>query len=40
MYNSTKLITEDAIGRALRQFRVTEDIHFLQNHFLLFVAEK
>lgn len=40
MYNSTKLVTEDAIARALRQFRVTEDFHFLQNHFLLFIAQK
>ena len=40
MYNTTKLITEEAIGRALRQFRVTDDFHFLQNHFLLFIAVK
>jgi SAM-dependent methyltransferase len=40
MYNSTKHVTEEAIARALRQFRVTEDFHFLQNHFLLFIAQK
>lgn len=40
MYNSTKTITEETIVAGLRPFKLTEDFHFLQNHFLLFVAEK
>jgi ubiquinone/menaquinone biosynthesis C-methylase UbiE len=40
MYNSTKLVTEEAIARALRQYKVADDFHFLLNHFLLFIAQK
>lgn len=40
MYNNTKHIAEDTIARALRQFKVTDDFHFLQNDFLLFIAKK
>lgn len=40
MYNSTKLVTEEAIARALRPFKITDDFHFLQNQFLLFIAQK
>jgi ubiquinone/menaquinone biosynthesis C-methylase UbiE len=40
MYNTSKIVTEEAIARSLRQFRVADDFHFLQNHFLLFIAQK
>jgi ubiquinone/menaquinone biosynthesis C-methylase UbiE len=37
----TDIITvEETIAKALRPFRITEDLHYLQNQFLLFVAEK
>lgn len=35
-----KEIVEETIAKALRPFRITEDIYFLQNNFLLFIAEK
>lgn len=35
-----KSVVEKTIAKALGQFRVADDYHFLQNHFLLFVAEK
>jgi hypothetical protein len=40
MYNSTKSVTEETIERALRKYHVSDDFHFLQNHFLLFIAQK
>jgi hypothetical protein len=40
MYNSTKSVTEETIARALRKYHVSDDFHFLQNHFLLFIAQK
>jgi hypothetical protein len=40
MYNSNKAVTEETIARTLRPYKVTEDFHFLMNHFLLFIAEK
>lgn len=40
MYNSTKSVTEEVIERALRKYHVSDDFHFLQNHFLLFIAQK
>lgn len=40
MNNNDKELVEDTIAKALRPFRVTDDLHFLQNHFLLFVAQK
>jgi SAM-dependent methyltransferase len=35
-----KEVVEQTITKALQPFHVTEDIHFLQNHFLVFMAEK
>ena len=40
MNYTDKEIVEETIIKALRPFRITEDIHFLQNHFLLFIAQK
>ncbi len=40
MYNSSKSVTEETIARALRPYQVVDDYYFLQNHFLLFIAEK
>ncbi|HEX4852379.1 MAG TPA: hypothetical protein VFV08_16295, partial [Puia sp.] len=34
------MIVEKTIARAFEPFRVVDDIHFLQNHFLVFIAEK
>ncbi len=31
---------EETIAKALRPFHITDDIHFLQNNFLVFIAEK
>jgi SAM-dependent methyltransferase len=38
--NSNRLIVEEIIAKALEPFYVTDDFHFLQNHFLLFISEK
>jgi ubiquinone/menaquinone biosynthesis C-methylase UbiE len=38
-YNDQKTV-EAAIAKALNVFRVIDDIHFLQNQFLVFIAEK
>lgn len=35
-----KFEVEDAIARGLEPFRLTENMHFLQNQFLLFIATK
>jgi SAM-dependent methyltransferase len=35
-----KEIVEDAIVKAFRPFRISEDLYFLQNQFLVFIAEK
>jgi len=35
-----KKMVEQTIVRALHQFRVVDDMHFLQNHFLVFIANK
>ncbi len=35
-----KETVEETIARALQPFRLTEGLHFLQNHFLVFIAEK
>lgn len=40
MNNKDKQIVEVTIAGALAPFHVADDIHFLQNHFLVFVAEK
>jgi SAM-dependent methyltransferase len=33
-------IVEETIAKALRPYHITEDLHFLQNQFLVFIAEK
>jgi SAM-dependent methyltransferase len=38
-YND-KTVVETAIADALQSFHLTDDIHFLQNNFLVFIAEK
>ena len=35
-----KEIVEEAIAKALRPFCISEDLYFLQNQFLVFIAEK
>jgi SAM-dependent methyltransferase len=35
-----KQIVEEAIAKAFRPFRISEDLYFLQNQFLVFIAEK
>ena len=35
-----KEIVEEAIAKAFRPFRISEDLYFLQNQFLVFIAEK
>lgn len=40
MYNTNKQTVEAAIVRALKPYEVADELHFLQNHFLLFIAEK
>jgi SAM-dependent methyltransferase len=35
----TKLV-EATVANALQPYRITEEIYFLQNHFLVFIAEK
>jgi SAM-dependent methyltransferase len=35
-----KQIVEEAIAKAFRPFRINEDLYFLQNQFLVFIAEK
>lgn len=37
---AVKTTVEKTIAKALDQFRVIDDLHFLQNHFLVFVATK
>jgi SAM-dependent methyltransferase len=39
MVNEKKQV-EQTIARAFHQFRVVDDMHFLQNHFLVFIAKK
>jgi SAM-dependent methyltransferase len=38
--NSNQQMVEITIATALEPFRVTEDFHFLQNSFLVFIAQK
>lgn len=38
--HTDKKTVEDTIAKALKPFNVTDDLHFLQNHFLVFIAEK
>jgi hypothetical protein len=40
MNNNPRQTVEDIIAGALTPYRLTEDIHFLQNQFLVFIAEK
>jgi len=37
---NTREVVEKTVATALQQFKVPGDIYFLQNHFLLFIAEK
>jgi SAM-dependent methyltransferase len=39
LVNDKKLV-EQTIARAFHPFRVVDDMHFLQNHFLVFIARK
>lgn len=38
--SNSKEAVETVIENSLKPFNTTEDFHFLQNHFLLFIAEK
>ncbi len=40
MNYTDKEIVEETITKALRPFRITDDFHFLQNQFLVFITEK
>jgi SAM-dependent methyltransferase len=40
MNYTDKNTVENTIARALRPFRVTEDLYFMQNYFLVFIIEK
>ena len=40
MNYTDKEIVEETISKALRPFRITDDIYFLQNQFLLFIVQK
>lgn len=37
---NSREVVETTIAKAFEPFRLTEDLHFLQNNFLLFIAEK
>ena len=38
--NNEKKVVEQAITKALKPFELVDGFHFLQNHFLVFIAEK
>jgi SAM-dependent methyltransferase len=40
MNNRDEKTVEETIARALQPFHEADDLHFLQNHFLVFIAEK
>jgi hypothetical protein len=40
IYNSNRQAVEETIARALQPFNVTDDMYFLQNSFLVFMATK
>lgn len=40
MNSHSKELVESTIAKALQPFNVTDDFHFLQNSFLVFIAEK
>ena len=35
-----KAVVEEIISETLQRFRIADDLYFLQNHFLVFIAEK
>lgn len=39
-YTKNKKLLEDTIAKALGQFETADGLHFLMNHFLVFVGEK
>ncbi|HTN06622.1 class I SAM-dependent methyltransferase [Agriterribacter sp.] len=40
MNYADKKTVEETIAKALQPFRITDDLYFQQNHFLVFIAEK
>jgi len=40
MNNNPRQTVEDVIAGALMPYGLTDDLHFLQNQFLVFIAEK
>jgi SAM-dependent methyltransferase len=38
--SNSRQTVEETIANALKQFRLADDFHFLQNRFLVFIAEK
>ena len=40
MNYTEKETVEATIAKALRPYRITDDFHFMQNQFLVFIAEK
>lgn len=38
--HTSRSIVEETIAQALDKFRLPDDLHFLQNHFLVFIATK
>lgn len=40
MNHASRAVVEDTIANALQPFRVADDMYFLQNRFLVFIAEK
>jgi hypothetical protein len=38
--NSSKDVVEHTIATAMKTFRLADDIHFMQNQFLVFIATK
>jgi hypothetical protein len=38
--NNEKKIVEQTIAKALKPYELVDGFHFLQNHFLVFIAEK
>lgn len=39
-HTKDKKLVEDTIAKALKEFNTADGLHFLQNHFLVFVGEK
>ena len=40
MNHTSRSIVEETIAQGLEPFRLADDLHFLQNHFLVFIARK